>query len=107
MRLTLEEKLKNVKLHLFENVTIHDIWIKYGQNDKSLKYCVKLYKRWGEKAFKKENERNLYTREIKLKAIQDVLMDKKSFREVAIELMLNNLSSRFKDKLVGSIKFLQ
>lgn len=88
MKLTLEEKLRNVKLHLEENVPIYEIEKSYGQSSASLKYYCALYKKWGEKAFKKEEQRRSYTREMKLEAIHDILTNGKSYRKKALELMI-------------------
>lgn len=88
MKLTLEERLRNVKLHLDENIPIHKVAKENGQDVGSLKYFVALYKRWGEKAFVGKQERRPYPREMKLKAIKEHFEHGKSFRSIAIDLML-------------------
>ena len=42
----------------------------------------------GEIAFKKKKERGTYTHETKLKAIEDHITNGRSFRQIAIDLML-------------------
>ena len=60
MKLTLEEKLQNVKLHVNEEVFLFEAQRTRGQNVWFSKYCVALYKKWGEKAFQKNEERRQY-----------------------------------------------
>ena len=60
MKLTLEEKLRLVKLHIFDGVPIREIH----------EYCA-LYRKWGDEPFAKPAKRK-YTREIKLEAIHDI-----------------------------------
>ena len=88
MKLTLEEKLRNVKLHIEDNMPLFEIQRTKGQDVASLKYFIALYKKWGEKAFQKDQERKAYSREMKLKAISDHIQKGKSFRQIAIDLML-------------------
>lgn len=90
MRFTIDEKLKFVKMHLEDNVPIFEIAKKYQFDPSSLKYCCKLYKMYGEKAFVKQEKARTYTREEKLKAIADILSDEKSLRDVAFEMMLSD-----------------
>lgn len=89
MKRTLEEKLFLVKLHLNENVPIFEIEKKYGFDHSTLKYYCALYRKWGEKAFQKE-ERRSYTRQMKLEAIHDVLTNGVSYAQKAMELMLTD-----------------
>lgn len=90
MKLTLEEKLQNVKLHVDDGVPLFEIQRTRGQNVGSLKYCVALYKKWGEKAFRKNEERRQYSRETKLKAIKEYFENNRSSRQIAIDLMLTD-----------------
>lgn len=90
MKLTLKEKLKCVHLHLDDGVPIFEIEKKYGLNHSTLKYCVALYRTWGDKAFKVDVERRKYLREMKLEAIRDILTNNKSYNQKAIELMLTD-----------------
>lgn len=90
MKLSLEEKLKCVRLHLNEGVPIFEIEKSYGLNHSTLKYCCALYQKWGEKAFKVNAKRRDYTREMKLNAIHDILLTGKSYNQKAIELMLTD-----------------
>lgn len=88
MKLTLEEKLRNAKLHVDEGVPLYEISKKYGIDVAHLKYDILLYKKWGEKPFLKEQIRKPYTREMKLKAIKEHLEEGKSLRQIVLELML-------------------
>ena len=90
MKTTLEEKLRCVKLHLDEGVPIFEIQEKYGINNATLKYFCALYRKWGKKAFKVDVQRRDYPREMKLKAIHDILANGKSHAQIAIELMLTD-----------------
>ena len=90
MKLTLEEKLENVKRHLYDDVPIWEIKKKYGQDPSSLKYCIVLFKRYGDKAFKTEFQRKKYSRELKLKVIHQHFTEGKSFRSIALDLMLTD-----------------
>ena len=47
MKKTLEEKLKLVKLHIYEDVPISEIQEKYGLDRSTLKFCCALYRKWG------------------------------------------------------------
>ena len=87
MKLTLEEKLKCVHLHLDEGVQINEIHEIYGLDRSALKYYCALYRQWGEVAFTKPKRRE-YTRQMKLEAIHDILTNGKSYNQKAIELML-------------------
>ena len=62
MKLTLEEKLENVKLHIEDGVPLCEIQRTRGQNVSSLKYFVALYRKWGEKAFIKSRTKAIFTR---------------------------------------------
>lgn len=88
MRITPEEKLKYVKMHLEENVPIFELKRKYGIDDSRLKYYCQLYLIWGEKAFKLDTQRRGYTRKMKLEAINDCIKNGVSYRRKALELML-------------------
>ena len=90
MKRTLEEKLKCVHLHIDEGVPISEIEQTYGLDRSALKYYCSLYRRWGDKAFKVDVKRRKYSRQMKLEAIQDVITNKKSYAQKAIELMLTD-----------------
>lgn len=90
MELAQSEKLKCVKLHLEDDVPLHEIAMTHGIDVGRLKYCVALYLKWGEKAFKVSGERRIFTRETKLQAIKDVLNNGVSLRQKGIELMLTD-----------------
>lgn len=44
MKLTLEEKFENIKLHIEDEVPLYEIQRTRGQNVSSLKYFMALYK---------------------------------------------------------------
>ena len=88
MVLTLEEKLECVLLHLEESIPLHTIAKERGIDVARLKFCIDLYKKWGEAAFKRKKERRKYSRETKLRAIEDHIVNGRSFRQIAIDLML-------------------
>lgn len=91
MKYTLKEKLKYVKMHVEENVPLWEIYHVYGLRLSDLKYLCKVYKMWGEEPFlKDQSTRSCYTREMKLKAIEDVFSNKKSIRQEALELKLTD-----------------
>ena len=110
MKLTLEEKLENVKLHIEDGVPLYEIQRTRGQNVSSLKYFVALYRKWGEKAFIKNQERRQYSRETKLKAIKEHFENNKSYRQIAVDLMLtepgivSDWVAMYKEKGEESIK---
>jgi len=91
MKLTLEEKLKYVKLHVEKGVTIREIKEKYGFDKSTLKYQCLLYQRYGDKAFKQDTSKlRTYTRLEKLKAIKQVLTNEMSSRQIALNYMLTS-----------------
>ncbi len=56
-KLTLEEKLRNVKLHVDDGVPLYEVQRMKGLNVASLKYFIALYRKRGEKAFRHFNNR--------------------------------------------------
>lgn len=90
MKFTLEEKKKLVLLHINEGIPINEIAKTYNIDLGRLKYNISLYKKWGDKAFNKNEQRHLYTRELKLKAIHEILSRSISYREKGIDLMLSD-----------------
>ena len=91
MKHTLQDKLKYVKMHLEDNVPIYEIERKYGFNAQHLKYFCRLYLRYGEKPFLKlPGQRQKYTREMKLKAIDEHFSMEKPIRQIAVDLMLSD-----------------
>ena len=90
MKKTLKEKLEIVKEHVVKHVPLSEIKRKYQIDTDHLKYFVNLYKLYGEKPFLDTVERRKYSREMKLKAIGEVLNKKKSRKAVALELMLTD-----------------
>lgn len=69
-----------------------------------------LYRKWGKKAFIKNQERRQYSRETKLKAIKEHFESNKSYRQIAIDLMLtepgivSDWVAMYKEKGEESIK---
>ena len=90
MKFTLSEKLKFAKMHVNDGVPLFEISNKYGIKVGNLKYCCRLYSAWGEKAFKENSEPRVYSREMKLEVIHDVISNGKTYRDKAIEMMLTN-----------------
>ena len=90
MKTTLEEKLRCVKLHLIDGLSFDEVSKTYGVDRTTLKYCCNLYQRYGDKAFKVSNERRDYTRKEKLRIIKIIISGEKSYREVALDMMLTN-----------------
>lgn len=89
MKLSLEEKLRCVKLHLEKGITIERIQKEHGLAKSTLKYDCSLYLRYGEKAFKQTNDGpRTYTRKEKLEAIRKVLSGETSCRQIALDYML-------------------
>ena len=84
------EWLKYVKLHVVDGVPMTKLAAKYRFDVSKLKYKVKVYLLHGESPFTDEQEKRVYTREEKLKAIQTVLRGEKSGRQVALELAIPN-----------------
>ena len=54
IELTLDNKLEFVSLHLNDNLPLHTISKERGIDVARLKYCIDLYKKLGEVAFKKK-----------------------------------------------------
>lgn len=77
--------LKFVRLYIDDGVPMTDIAKKHKIDLSRLKYRVKLYLLFGEKPFTDEQEKRVYTREEKLRAIKEVLNHNKSCRQVALE----------------------
>lgn len=90
MKLTIEEKLLIAKEHVDNKVPINELYQTYNLNPNSIKYYCNLYKRYGEKAFEDHGTTRVYTREMKLQAIDAVLNGGKSRYQVALDLMLTD-----------------
>lgn len=80
------EWLKIVKMHVDDGVPMTKLAEKYNFNVSRLKHKVKVYMIHGEKPFTDEQEKRIYTREEKLRAIKIVLSGEKSGRQMAAEL---------------------
>ena len=90
LKYTKSEKLKMVKEHIDEGYSFSYLAKKYGFAISTIKYQARLYKVYGEEAFKEERIRT-YTREEKLKAIKR-FNDGESFGSIAIDLCLSDPS---------------
>lgn len=82
--------LKYIKMHVEDGVPMSKLADKYKFDVSKLKYKVKVYLLHGEGPFTDEQEKRVYTREEKLKAIKSVLSGEKSGRQVALELAIPN-----------------
>ena len=80
------EWLEIVKMHVEKGVPMMQLAKKYKFHVSRLKYKVNLYSLHGEDPFTDNQEKRIYTREEKLKAIQIVLNKEKSGHQVALEL---------------------
>ena len=85
--------LKWVRLYVDYGVPMVDIAKEYNLDISKLKFKVKVYQLHGEAPFTDEQEKRIYTREEKLKAIQTVLKGEKSGRQVAVEMGLPHADS--------------
>lgn len=90
MKLSLDERLKIAKLHIYEDVPITQLAKDFGADTGRVKFYVSLYKMWGEKAFKKGQQRVAYSRQLKLETIHEIQERNISYRQKAIELMLTD-----------------
>ena len=84
------EWLKYVKMHVNDGIPMTTLAKKYKFDVSKLKYKVKVYLLHGESLFTDEQEKRIYTREEKLRAIQTVLSGEKSARQLALELAVPN-----------------
>ena len=80
------EWLKWIRIHLNQGVPATKLAEKYHFDISKFKYRLRLYELHGEGPFTDEQEKRVYTREEKLKAIQIVLSGEKSGRQVGIEM---------------------
>ena len=78
--------LKYVKMYVDNDIPANVIANKYKLNVSHLKHKIKVYMIHGEAPFTDEQEKRIYTREEKLKAIKTVLSGEKSGRQMAAEI---------------------
>ena len=83
MRINNKSKLKMVKGHVYEGITLRELVSKYKLDISTIKYLVELYRRHGEKIFLKREIVTRYDREQKLKAIRRVILNKEVQRQVS------------------------
>ena len=88
MRITMKEKLKMCDEHLNKGISLSHLSEQYHNYPvASIKYLVKLYRKHGPKPFFERDKREVYKRDTKLMAIQQVLSGR-SLRSVSIDLGL-------------------
>lgn len=88
MRIDNKSKLKMVKEHVYEGITLRELVSTYKLDISTIKYLVELYRRHGEKIFLKREIVTRYDREQKLKAIRRVILNKEVQRQVALDIGL-------------------
>ena len=72
--------------HVENGLTIKEVSIKYHIDSSRVKYFVKLYTTHGKAPFEDRDKRYVYTRELKLKAINDFITGEFSGRQIGINL---------------------
>jgi len=85
MRITNEQKLRIVKEYFEDKLSITSLAKKHDIDIAKLKYAIRLFEAHGEEPFTDKQQDRIYTREEKIKAIEDVINKKKSCRQVGIE----------------------
>lgn len=80
------EWLKIVKEYHNSDISISKLAVKHGVEVSKLKYLIKLHNLHGDFPFTDDQESRIYTREEKLKAIEEYLSGTKSGRQIALEL---------------------
>ena len=92
MKMDKKAKIKMVKEHIEEFVTLKELEEKYGVGIDHIKYMIALYRKHGEKSFSDEIRK--YTRETKLAAIKRVyqLMNQlKNLENSRFNIIVNKL----------------
>ena len=90
MKNTNETKLRIVKEYFEDKETVTNLVKKYKIDKSHLLYFIKLYEAHGEKPFTDEQEKRVYKREEKLKAIEEFKKGLKSCRTIGVELAIPN-----------------
>jgi transposase len=90
MRLSNEEKLKLVLEHLEQGVPLHELSKRYDYQVSNVKYFVGLYRMHGKDVFLNRGETTTYTREQKLHAINRVIQEHISYRQLGLQLGLTD-----------------
>ena len=83
-------KIKIVKEHLNDGITLKELKERYGISNDHIKYMIALYKRHGEEAFHDKIQK--YSRELKLEAIKRVY-NGETQRQVAIDIGLQEATT--------------
>lgn len=90
MLITRETKLKIVKMHLVEGVTLRELSEQFHIHTSNIKYYVDLYRVHGESVFVNDGKLRTYTRDYKLKAIKRYMLGNESLRKIAVDLGLTD-----------------
>lgn len=90
MKMTMAVRLKMAKEYFETHIPYSKLVIKYKTDKAKVQYYVKLYERYGEDPFTDKQEKRIYTREEKLKAIQRVISKEKSCRQAALDMAMPN-----------------
>lgn len=80
------EWLKIVKEYRILNISMTRLADKHGVDLAKLKYLIKLHNVHGDKPFTDDQQDRVYSREEKLKAIEEYFSGTKSGRQIALEL---------------------
>lgn len=90
MRLSMDERLRIAKLHIYEDVPYSELSKTYKVDPGRIKYWVSMYQRWGEKGFKKDFQKVEFSRQLKLETIHEIISKKISCRQKALDLMISD-----------------
>lgn len=90
MKYTIKQRLEIAKEHVDNGIPLHELEKKYDYHASHIKYSCELYRRYGDKAFENRGESRTYTRELKLKVINEILTTGKSCRQASLDLMLTD-----------------
>ena len=86
MKNSRETRLKAVKEHFDDGLTIKEVGLKYNIDPGRIKFYVALYRRWGEKPFLKSlSGKQVFTREQKLEMVKRNLNGESAY-SLALEL---------------------
>ena len=81
-------------MHVHDGVPIDMLAKKYKFNASHIKRKIKVYMIHGEAPFTGEQEKRIYTKEEKLKAIKMVLSGEKSGRQMATEIETHDSNTK-------------
>jgi transposase len=89
MKFSNKDKLRIVKEHLEQGLTLKELRDRYHLDFAKMKYVIALYRKHGESVFVNRDRRK-YTREFKLDAIHRYLQGKESYYELGVDLGMIN-----------------